>query len=286
MTNTIFQSLMLRGKVIDLSVPKVMAIINVTPDSFFSGSRAQTDIEIIQAASKAINDGASILDIGAYSTRPGADFVSAEDEEKRMQYALELIRSHFPDVLLSVDTFRANVARMAVEKFQVDIINDVSGGELDQELLSTVAQLNVPYILMHMKGTPQTMQSMTQYTDFLSDILKYFAEKIEQLRKLGHTKEIIIDPGLGFAKTVEQNYELLNHSELLHTFDMPVLIGLSRKSMIWKALNISASDALNGTTALHMTALMKGAHLLRVHDVKEAVEVVKLYQLLTSDKTE
>lgn len=286
MTNSNFQSLMLRGKVIDLSVPKVMAIINVTPDSFFSGSRAQTDIEIIQAASKAINDGASILDIGAYSTRPGADFVSAEDEEKRMQYALELITRHFPDVFLSVDTFRANVARMAVEKFQVDMINDVSGGELDPDLLSTVADLNVPYILMHMKGTPQTMQSMTQYTDFLSDILKYFAKKIEQLRQLGHTKEIIIDPGLGFAKTLEQNYELLNHSELLHTFDFPVLIGLSRKTMIWKALNISAADALNGTTALHMTALMKGAHLLRVHDVKEAVQVIRLYQLLTSENKE
>lgn len=286
MKDSNFQSLMLRGKIIDLSVPKIMAIINITPDSFFSGSRAQSDDEIIHAVSKAINEGATILDIGAYSTRPGADFVSAEEEEKRIKYALKLIKSLFPDVLLSVDTFRANVARMAVEEFQVDVINDVSGGELDSKLLPTIAELDVPYILMHMRGNPQTMQSMTQYKDFISDLLKYFAEKIEYLRSLGHTKEIIIDPGLGFAKTLAQNFELLNHTELLHTFDLPVLIGLSRKSMIWKALNTSPSDALNGTTALHMTALMKGAQLLRVHDVKEAAEVVKLHQLLIADNSD
>lgn len=221
-----------------------------------------------------------MIDVGAYSSRPGADDVSAEEEMARLRRGMKVVREEAPEVPVSVDTFRADVAKMCVEELGVDIINDISGGELDERMFETVAKLGVPYILMHMKGTPQTMQAAPHYDDLMKEVMLYFAEKIQQLRDLGQ-KDIILDPGYGFAKTLDHNYELLAHQEMLNVFELPLLVGVSRKSMIYKLLDCTPNEALNGTTVLNTIALQKGASILRVHDVKEAVEAIAITRHLT-----
>ena len=263
------------GQLIDLGTPQVMGILNVTPDSFYSGSRKQTETEIAERVEQILAEGGQMIDIGAYSSRPNADDVSTKEEMERLRRGLRILREKAPDAIVSVDTFRADVAKMCVEEYGVQIVNDISGGELDKEMFPTVAKLGVPYILMHMKGTPQTMQQAPHYDDLLKEVMLYFAEKIQQLRDLGQ-KDIILDPGYGFAKTLEHNYELLQHQEMLQAFELPLLVGVSRKSMIYKPLNCTPDEALNGTTVLNTVALQKGASILRVHDVKVAKEVVKL----------
>ena len=268
------------GQLIDLGTPQVMGILNVTPDSFYSGSRKQTETEIAERVEQILAEGGQMIDIGAYSSRPNADDVSTKEEMERLRRGLRILREKAPDAIVSVDTFRADVAKMCVEEYGVQIINDISGGELDKEMFSTVARLGVPYVLMHMKGTPQTMQEAPHYDDLMKEVLLYFAEKIQQLRDLGQ-KDIILDPGFGFAKTLEHNYELLSHLEALQIFELPILVGVSRKSMIYKLLGTTAQEALNGTTVLNTICLMKGcANILRVHDVKECVEAVNIYQQL------
>lgn len=264
-----------RGNLIDLSVPKVMGIINVTPDSFYDGGKTFSKTEILKQAEKMLLEGATFLDIGGYSTRPGAEDVSEKEETKRTVSAIELILKKFPEVLISVDTFRSNVAKNAVEA-GASIINDVSGGTLDAEMFKTVAKLNVPYILMHMRGTPKTMAKLTDYKNVTVEVLKDLSEKITLSRAEG-INDIIADPGFGFAKKREQSFELLNNLELFQNLEVPILVGVSRKSMIYKTLETSAENALNGTSALNTIALLKGASILRVHDVKEAVECVKLW---------
>lgn len=263
-----------KGELIDLSTPRVMGIINITPDSFFSGSRAQTNSDILKKAERMLKEGATFLDLGAYSSRPGATDISEEEEINRLLPAIEVILKEFPEALLSLDTFRSKVARKGIEAGGA-IINDISGGKLDVHMLQTVAELQVPYILMHMKGTPQNMKDQNQYDDLLKDILFYFSERVNAARQLG-INDIIVDPGFGFAKNIRQNFELLSKAELLQMLELPILIGLSRKSMIWKTLEIEAAQALNGTSVLNTVALQKGAHILRVHDVKEAMECIKL----------
>lgn len=285
MDNVVYsKNIVIKGNIIDTSNPIVMAIINSTPDSFYSGSRHSCKVEVKKSAEKAIKDGASILDVGGYSTRSGAPEVSEQEEIDRVCMALEAIREDWPKIPVSVDTFRSSVAKISVKEFKADIINDVYGGEIDKTLFSTMAELQVPYILMHSKGTPQTMQSMTDYSDFESDVLKYFSQKIKELRDAGFNKEIIIDPGYGFAKTVEQNYQLLNDLEIFECFNAPILVGISRKSMIFKPLETTPLEALNGTTILNTFAIERGANILRVHDVKEAMEVIKLHNLLKGKK--
>lgn len=285
MDNVVYsKNIVIKGNIIDTSNPIVMAIINSTPDSFYSGSRHSCKEEVKKSAEKAIKDGASILDVGGYSTRSGAPEVSEQEEIDRVCMALEAIREDWPEIPISVDTFRSSVAKISVKEFKADIINDVYGGEIDKTLFSTMAELQVPYILMHSKGTPQTMQSMTDYSDFESDVLKYFSQKIKELRDAGFNKEIIIDPGYGFAKTVEQNYQLLNDLEIFECFNAPILVGISRKSMIFKPIETTPLEALNGTTILNTFAIERGANILRVHDVKEAMEVIKLHNLLKGKK--
>ena len=268
------------GQLIDLGTPQVMGILNVTPDSFYSGSRKQTETEIAERVEQILAEGGQMIDIGAYSSRPNADDVSTKEEMERLRRGLRILREKAPDAIVSVDTFRAEVAKMCVEEYGVQIVNDISGGELDKEMFPTVARLGVPYVLMHMKGTPQTMQEAPHYDDLMKEVLFYFAEKIQQLRDLGQ-KDIILDPGFGFAKTLEHNYELLSHLEALQIFELPILVGVSRKSMIYKLLGTTAQEALNGTTVLNTICLMKGcANILRVHDVKECVEAVNIYQQL------
>ncbi len=274
------------GQILDTSQPKVMAIINITPDSFFEKSRATNEKSILTSVQNAIENGAAILDIGGYSTRPGADTVTEAEEIERVRFALNIIRSNFPNIPISIDTFRGNVARITVKEFGVGMINDVSGFEWDENMLDAIIELQVPYILMHSKGDPQTMQSLTKYDDFLSDILQYFAKKVAILREKGFNKEIIIDPGFGFAKTIEQNYTLLRELSTFECFKSPILVGISRKSMIYKALECDATEALNGTTILNSFALERGANILRVHDVKEAMECIKLYNLLGKQNNE
>lgn len=266
-----------RGRLIDLNEPQVMGILNVTPDSFYSGSRKQTEQEIRDRIEQIINEGGQMIDIGAYSSRPGADDVSPSEEMARLSKGMKILRDIAPDIPVSVDTFRADVAKMCVEELGVDIINDISGGELDKDMFDTVARLGVPYILMHMKGNPQNMQNSPHYDDLMKEILLYFAEKVQKLRDLGQ-KDIILDPGFGFAKTLEHNYELMNHLEELKIFELPILSGISRKSMIYRLLGTTPLEALNGTSVLNTISLMKGASILRVHDVKECVEVVKIVQ--------
>ena len=268
------------GTLMDLSIPRVMGIVNVTPDSFFAGSRTQTEAEIARRVEQLLAEGADILDIGGYSSRPGAADVPPEEERDRLRLGLAAIRRVCPDAVVSVDTFRADVARMCVEEYGVALINDISGGELDEEMFSTVARLGVPYVLMHMQGTPQTMQDKPQYDDVLRDVFLYFARKVQQLRDLGQ-KDIILDPGFGFGKTLEDNYALLAHmDELSSVFGLPVLAGVSRKSMITKVLGVTPAEALNGTTVLNTLCLTKGAAILRVHDVRPAVEAVRLVQAM------
>ena len=263
------------GKLMDLSEPQVMGILNVTPDSFYSASRKNTDQEIAGRVQTILAEGGSMIDIGAYSSRPGADDVSAEEEMNRLRGGLKILRDIAPDAVVSVDTFRADVAKMCVEEYGVQIINDISGGELDEHMFSTVAELGVPYILMHMKGDPQTMQNGPHYDDLLSEMLRYFGSKVQQLHELG-VKDKILDPGFGFAKTLEHNYELMNRMQDLQVLELPMLVGVSRKSMIYRLLGTSPEEALNGTSVLNTLALLKGASILRVHDVKEAVEVVQI----------
>lgn len=263
------------GQLIDLSRPQVMGILNVTPDSFYFGSRKQTEWEIRERVEQIINEGGQMIDIGAYSSRSGADDVSEEEEMRRLREGMKIVKELAPDMPASVDTFRANVAKMCVEELGVGIINDISGGELDKDMFKTVAKLGVPYILMHMKGTPQTMQQAPHYDDLMKEVMMYFAEKVQKLRDLGQ-KDIILDPGYGFAKTLDHNYQLLRQQEMLQVFELPLLVGISRKSMIHRLLDTSPQEALNGTSVLNTIALQKGANILRVHDVKECVEVVKI----------
>ncbi|QSE99448.1 dihydropteroate synthase [Fulvivirga lutea] len=254
-----------------------MGILNVTPDSFYEGSRVEQEKEIITRATKMVEDGAAIIDIGGYSTRPGAVDISVKEEIDRVIPAIKAIRKELTDSYISIDTFRSEVAKEALNA-GADIINDVSGGELDDGMFDLIEQTNVPYILMHMRGTPQTMKEYTNYDHLILEIIDYFQKKVTDLRARG-IHDIIIDPGFGFAKTVPQNFELLKKLKELKTLELPILVGISRKSMIYKSLDISAAEALNGTTALNMIALQNGASILRVHDVKEAAETVKLFNL-------
>jgi dihydropteroate synthase len=266
----------INDRLADLSVPRVMGIVNVTPDSFYPASRYQKEKSIIHVVEKMIQDGVFILDLGAYSTRPGAEAVSAAEEIERLSYALEIIVKRFPDLPVSVDTYRAQVARHVVTEFGVGMINDVSGGTLDAEMFETIADLQVAYVLMHMRGTPQDMQTYTEYENITSEVLGFLQKRIAQLHLLG-VNDVIADPGFGFAKTTEQNFRLLREMYYLKELNVPLLAGMSRKSMIYKTLGIEATEALNGTTALNMLALLNGAAILRVHDVKEAVETIKLF---------
>ncbi len=265
------------GRLMDLSEPQVMGILNVTPDSFYAGSHGVTEGYIIDRIHQIMNEGASIIDIGACSTRPGADEVSIEEEMSRLRMGLELIRKHRPDAIVSVDTYRADVAKMCVEEYGAAIINDISAGQMDEQMFPTIARLGIPYIIMHMKGTPKDMQVNPQYDHFLKEVFYYFSEKVQRLRDLG-VKDIIIDPGFGFGKTLEHNYELMNHLEEFALFELPLLVGISRKSMIYKHLGITPEEALNGTTTLNTIALLKGANILRVHDVRQAMESIKIVQ--------
>ena len=266
------------GKLVDLSSPKVMGILNVTPNSFYDGGKHKNINTIIHQVDKMFSDGATFIDIGAYSSKPTADFVSEVDEINRLNFVLKEIVNTFPNIILSVDTFRANVAKIAIEN-GVAIVNDISAGLLDENMLPTVADLKVPYIMMHMRGNPQTMQTLTDYNDIVKEMIFYFSERVAKARSFG-ISDIIIDPGFGFAKTLEQNYEVLNKLELFSLLDLPLLAGISRKSMIYKVLEKTAKDALNGTTVLNTIAVQKGAKILRVHDVKEAVECIKLVDKL------
>lgn len=277
-------SINVRGRLFDLSQPQVMGILNVTPDSFYSGSRMQTDAQIAARAEQIVEEGGTMIDLGAYSSRPGAADVSPEEELSRLSRALGIVRGLFPDVVVSVDTFRAEVARRCVEDYGADIINDISGGTLDEDMFPTVASLNVPYILMHMRGTPQTMQQQTDYKDVTAEVLRYFGEKVDRLHAMG-VSDIIMDPGYGFAKTLEQNYQLLSRQRVFEVLDLPVLVGVSRKSMICKVLGCTPEEALNGTSVLHALALQQGTHILRVHDVKEAVETIKLVGMFHRSST-
>ena len=268
----------INNRLFDFSEPRVMGIVNVTPDSFYSASRFQKEKFIIQAVEKMLSAGAFMIDLGAYSTRPGATQISVDEENERLKYALNIIIKRFPELLISVDTFRAPVARYVVREFGVGMINDIGGGTLDAEMFETIADLQVAYVLMHMRGTPQNMQDLTEYENVTSEVLSFLQKRIAQLHLLG-VNDIIADPGFGFAKTIEQNFRLLRELNYLKALNVPLLTGLSRKSMIYKTLESDASNALNGTTALHMLALNNGAKILRVHDVKEAVEAVKLYSM-------
>ncbi|MEM6829823.1 MAG: dihydropteroate synthase [Bacteroidota bacterium] len=268
----------IRGEIMDLVTPKVMGIINLTPDSFYEGSRRQNENEVLKLVEKMLSDGVDIIDVGGYSSRPGASDISEIEELSRTVNATAQIKKEFPDSVLSIDTFRSNVAREAVSA-GADLVNDISAGHLDDQMMSAVAELNVPYIAMHMRGTPQNMKANTDYDDLMKEMMSYFSQVIELSNQLG-IKDLIIDPGFGFAKTIEQNYYLLNHLEHFRWLDRPILVGLSRKSMIYKPLNLTADKALNGTIALNTVALVKGAGILRVHDVKEAVETVKLMNQL------
>jgi dihydropteroate synthase len=267
-----------KGQLIDLSQPKVMGILNITPNSFYDGGKYKDELQIVNQVEEMLNDGATFIDVGAYSSKPNAEFVSEEEELNRLLPIINLLIEKFPDILLSVDTFRSQVAKKAVEA-GVAIVNDISAGMLDEKMIETVAKLQVPYIMMHMKGNPQTMQNLTNYDDVVKEMIYYFSERIQLARSFG-MNDIIIDPGFGFAKTLEQNYEVLQKLELFSILDLPLLAGVSRKSMIYKTLENSPEEALNGTTVLNTIALQKEAKILRVHDVKEAVECVKLFNKL------
>ncbi|MFM7895547.1 MAG: dihydropteroate synthase [Flavobacterium sp.] len=266
------------GNLIDLSTPKVMGILNVTPNSFYDGGKHKEINSIIHQVDKMLSEGADFIDIGAYSSKPSAEFVSEEEEIKRLVPIVKSLVDTFPNIILSVDTFRAQVAKASVEN-GVAMVNDIAAGLLDDKMLETVAELKVPYIMMHMRGNPQTKQSLTQYDDIVKEMIFYFSERIQKARSFG-ISDIVIDPGFGFAKTLEQNYEVLHKMELFSMLELPLLAGISRKSMIYKVLESSPQEALNGTSVLNTIALQKGAKILRVHDVKEAVECIKLVSKL------
>ncbi len=267
-----------KGQLIDLSSPKVMGILNITPDSFYDGGLYKDDSEILNQVENILNEGATFIDVGAYSSRPNADHVSEDEELKRILPIVDLVLKEFPETLLSIDTFRSTVAKQCIEAGAC-MINDISAGKLDANMLQTIANLHVPYIMMHMRGTPQTMRQQTNYDNLVKDVIYYFSERISAARNLGIT-DLIIDPGFGFAKTLEQNFELLNKLELFKMIEKPLLVGVSRKSMIYKTLQTTAKNALNGTSVLNTVALQKRASILRVHDVKEAMECVKLVKKL------
>ena len=267
-----------KGELIDLSSPKVMGILNITPDSFYDGGKHKNEREVLKHVEQMLNEGATFIDVGAYSSRPNAEHISETDELNRILPIVNLILRAFPEVILSIDTFRSEVAQKCIEAGAA-IINDISAGKLDSNMLTTIAKLQVPYIMMHMRGNPKTMQKLTDYDDLLKDISYYFSERIAAANASG-INDVIIDPGFGFAKTLEQNFELLNKLELFNTIEKPLLVGISRKSMIYKPLKTSAKEALNGTSVLNTVALQKGASILRVHDVKEAIECIKLVELL------
>jgi len=272
-------AMLLNGSLIDLSKPVVMGILNVTPDSFFDGGQYSTSEQITQRALQIKNEGAAIIDIGAYSSRPGARDISAKEEIERLIPALETVRNVLPDFPISIDTFRSKVVEAVFKHLGGIIVNDISGGELDKEMIHVVGHHKLPYICMHMRGTPQTMQNDTHYENLINEIIDYFSFKIRTFHQAG-INDVIIDPGFGFSKTIAQNFELLHKLEYLRFLDTPVLVGLSRKSMIWKTLGIEPSEALNGTTALNMVALQKAAKILRVHDVCEAVQTIRLFNEL------
>ena len=275
---TEFMTINCKGQLIDLTIPKVMGILNLTPDSFYDGGRYKDEQTVLKHVEKMLTEGATFIDIGAYSSRPNAEHISETEELQRILPIISLILKEFPNVLLSIDTFRSNIAKQCVEAGAC-MINDISAGKLDEQMLQTVADLHVPYIIMHMKGTPQTMLQHSQYNHLIKEILFYFSERIAAARALGIV-DVIIDPGFGFAKTIAQNYELLSNLGHLKMLELPILAGVSRKSMIYKTLESTSENALNGTTVLNTIALQKGASILRVHDVKEAVECVKLMQQL------
>lgn len=274
------KTLNIKGTLTSLAPPMVMGILNITPDSFYAGSRKQTEKEIDERIQTILEEKGSLVDIGGYSSRPDAADVSPEEEMERLATALRILNKYYPDLPVSVDTFRASIARRCVEEYGVAMINDISGGELDFTMFQTVADLQVPYIMMHMRGTPKTMQQYTGYADMMEEIMKYFAGKVRELRLLG-VNDIILDPGFGFSKTIEQNYHLMSRLGEFAIFDLPLLVGISRKSMIYKFLGGSPADSLNGTTALNTYALLNGANILRVHDVRAAVEAVRLIAKVT-----
>lgn len=269
-----------KEKLIDLTTPKVMGILNVTPNSFFDGGKHFDDKSILNQVEKMLVEGAAFIDVGGYSSKPNAEFVSEDEELQRVIPIIKKIILEFPNAIISIDTFRSKVASESIENGAA-IVNDISAGNLDVNMMQTVAKLQVPYIMMHMKGNPNTMQSLTNYENIVKEMLFYFSEKVAQARSLG-INDLILDPGFGFAKTTEQNFEILNKLELFQMLELPILTGVSRKSMIYKTLETNAESALNGTTSLNTIALMKGAKILRVHDVKEAVECVKLYNQLNN----
>ena len=270
----------INGQLLDLSIPKVMGIVNLTPDSFFESSRAQTDVQVAERVNLLLTEGADMLDVGAYSSRPGAADLPEEEEMRRLRKGLSVLRKEAPDAIVSVDTFRADVAKMCIEEYGVAIINDIAGGELDSNMFSTIARAHVPYIIMHMQGTPQNMQQAPHYEDVLKEVILSLANKVRTLQEM-KVNDIILDPGFGFGKTQAHNFELLAHLNEFDIFQLPLLVGVSRKSMVYKTLDITPAEALNGTTVLNAIALSKGANILRVHDVKEAVQAVKLWQNVT-----
>lgn len=269
-------TLNLRGRLLELREPQIMGILNVTPDSFYSDSRTPDEAHITERVRQMMDEGADMIDIGGYSSRPGADDVTPEEEMDRLRRGLRIVRKLYPEVPVSVDTFRADVARMCIEEEGADIINDISGGMMDRQMFRTVARLGVPYILMHMQGTPDTMQVAPHYDNLRREVMLYFAERIDRLCQMG-AKDIIVDPGFGFGKTLEHNYELMNHLEDFAVFNLPLLVGISRKSMIYKLTGGTPQSSLNGTTVLNTISLVKGAHILRVHDVKAAAEAKQIY---------
>lgn len=273
--STTHYTLNLGGQLLSLATPRVMGILNVTPDSFYDGSRCPEKAEITERVHTIVREGADIIDIGGYSSRPHAADISPDEEMRRLSVGLEIIRKHYPDAFVSVDTFRAEVARRCVEEYGVQIINDISGGELDHKMFETAADLHVPYILMHMRGTPDTMMTLTDYDNLIGDMLYYFSERIARLESLG-VNDIIIDPGFGFSKTLDDNYMLMKHLDEFARIGLPLLVGVSRKSMIYKYFGTTPAESLNGTTALNVLALLGGANILRVHDVREAVEAVRI----------
>lgn len=272
-------TLNLRGRLLELREPQIMGILNVTPDSFYSDSRTPDEAHITDRVRQMMDEGGDMIDIGGYSSRPGADDVTPEEEMNRLRRGLRIVRKLYPEVPVSVDTFRADVARMCIEEEGADIINDISGGMMDRQMFRTVARLGVPYILMHMQGTPDTMQVAPHYDNLRREVMLYFAERIDRLCQMG-AKDIIVDPGFGFGKTLEHNYELMNHLEDFAVFNLPLLVGISRKSMIYKLTGGTPQTSLNGTTVLNTISLVKGAHILRVHDVKAAAEAKQIYMAM------
>ena len=274
-------TLSIHGQLLSLHEPQVMGILNITPDSFYSGSRTEAEDDICRRLHQLMDEGADMIDVGAYSTRSGADDVSEEEEMERLRRGLRVVRREFPDVPVSVDTFRASVARMAVEEEGADIVNDISGGDMDRQMFRTVARLHVPYVLMHMQGVPRSMQQAPHYDNVRREVMVHLAERVDLLHQMG-VADVVVDPGFGFGKTLDHNYELMEHLEDFHELGCPLLVGISRKSMIYKLVGGTPQTALNGTTVLNTVALLKGAHILRVHDVAPAVEAKKMYLKLKS----